>query len=119
MKPKVQFLFDFGSPNAYFAHKVIPAVEQRTGVKFEYVPILLGGIFKLTGNRSPAEAFAGIIKRHDARVLSDRRLPFPASAFALIGNMNGNIASCWKAEQCSVLSALSVFLRPRREGKER
>lgn len=56
----VQFLFDFGSPNAYMCHRVIPAIEARTGVRFEYVPILLGGLFKLSGNRSPAEAFAGI-----------------------------------------------------------
>ena len=54
------FYFDFGSPNAYLSHKVIPQVEARTGVKFRYVPVLLGGLFKLTGNRSPAEAFAGI-----------------------------------------------------------
>ena len=58
--PTVQFLFDFGSPNAYMCHKVIPAIEDRTGVQFEYVPILLGGLFKLANNRSPAEAFAGI-----------------------------------------------------------
>jgi len=58
--PTVEFLFDFGSPNAYLAHKVIPAIEARTGVKFVYVPVLLGGVFKATGNRSPAEAFAGI-----------------------------------------------------------
>ena len=57
---KVQFLFDFGSPNAYLSHMVIPEIEQRTRVKFEYVPILLGGLFKLTGNRSPAESMAGI-----------------------------------------------------------
>lgn len=56
----VQFLFDFGSPNAYLSHKIIPAIESRTGAKFEYVPILLGGLFKLTGNRSPAESLAGI-----------------------------------------------------------
>jgi len=56
----VEFLFDFGSPNAYFCHKVIPAIEARTGVRFTYVPILLGGLFKLANNRSPAEAFAGI-----------------------------------------------------------
>ena len=57
---KAQFLFDFGSLNAYMCHKVIPAIEARTGVRFEYVPILLGGLFKLANNRSPAEAFAGI-----------------------------------------------------------
>jgi len=58
--PDVIFYFDFGSPNAYLAHKVIPAIEARTGANFTYVPALLGGIFKATGNRSPAEAFAGI-----------------------------------------------------------
>jgi 2-hydroxychromene-2-carboxylate isomerase len=57
---KVQFMFDFGSPNAYLAELVIPEIERRTGVKFEYVPILLGGIYKLTNNRSPAESVAGI-----------------------------------------------------------
>ena len=61
MKPvKVEFLFDFGSPNAYLCHKLIPAIEARTGANFDYVPILLGGLFKLANNRSPAEAFAGI-----------------------------------------------------------
>ena len=55
-----QFMFDFGSPNAFLSHEAIPAIEKRTGVKFEYVPILLGGIFKATNNRSPGEAFAGI-----------------------------------------------------------
>ena len=60
---KVEFHFDFGSPNAYLAHLVIPEVEQRTGAKFEYVPILLGGVFKLTNNRSPAEKMAGIKNR--------------------------------------------------------
>ena len=56
----IQFMFDFGSPNAYFCHKVIPSIEVRTGVTFEYVPILLGGLFKLSNNCSPLEAFAGI-----------------------------------------------------------
>ena len=56
----VEFQFDFGSPNAYFCHKVIPAIEARCGVRFTYLPVLLGGLFKLANNRSPAEAFAGI-----------------------------------------------------------
>jgi 2-hydroxychromene-2-carboxylate isomerase len=57
---QVEFHFDFGSPNAYLAHRVIPAIEARTGASFRYVPVLLGGVFKATGNRSPGEAFAGI-----------------------------------------------------------
>ena len=60
MTPKVEFHFDFGSPNAYFCHKVIPGIEQRTGVKFAYVPILLGGVFKLTNNQPPMVAFKGV-----------------------------------------------------------
>jgi 2-hydroxychromene-2-carboxylate isomerase len=57
---KVEFHFDFGSPNAYLSHLVIPEIEKRTGVRFEYVPILLGGVYKLTNNRSPAESLVGI-----------------------------------------------------------
>jgi len=57
MTPKVEFHYDFGSLNSYFAHKVIPAIEQRTGATFIYVPILLGGVFKLTNNQSPMSAF--------------------------------------------------------------
>ncbi|HSV07767.1 MAG TPA: 2-hydroxychromene-2-carboxylate isomerase [Candidatus Binatus sp.] len=57
---KVEFHFDFGSPNAYLSHLVIPEIVRRTGVDFRYVPILLGGVFKLTNNRSPAESLAGI-----------------------------------------------------------
>lgn len=60
-----EFHFDFGSPNAYLSHRVLPAIEQRTGAKFTYVPILLGGVFKLTGNRSPGEAFNGIRNKLD------------------------------------------------------
>ena len=94
---RVQFLFDFGSPNAYLAHKVIPEIERRTGAKFEYVPILLGGIFKLTNNRPPMIAFgevkgklayeqretARFIRRHD--IAAYRFNPhFPVNTLALM-----------------------------------
>ena len=65
MTPKVEFHFDFGSPNAYFAHKVIPGIEQRTGAKFEYVPILLGGVFKLTNNQPPMLQFKDVKSKND------------------------------------------------------
>ena len=58
--PAPQFLFDFGSPNAFLSHEAIPAIEKRIGKKFEYVPVLLGGIFKATNNKSPAETLAGV-----------------------------------------------------------
>jgi 2-hydroxychromene-2-carboxylate isomerase len=69
----VQFLFDFGSPNAYLCHRVIPGIEGRTGVRFDYVPILLGGLFKLTGNQSPAAAFAGIKNKPEYNQLEMQR----------------------------------------------
>jgi 2-hydroxychromene-2-carboxylate isomerase len=85
MMPSVEFLFDFGSPNAYLAHKVIPQVEARTAVRFTYVPVLLGGIFKLTGNRSPAEALAGIRNKREFMILEMSRFVHKhgLTAFAL------------------------------------
>ena len=73
MDPKVEFLFDFGSPNAYLAGKVVPQIEQRTGVKFDYVPVLLGGIFKLTGNSSPADSLRGIKNKPEFMALETER----------------------------------------------
>ncbi|MFZ0660626.1 MAG: 2-hydroxychromene-2-carboxylate isomerase [Candidatus Binataceae bacterium] len=70
---KVEFHFDFGSPNAYLSHLVIPEVEKRTGVKFEYIPVLLGGVFKMTNNRSPAESLAGIKNKPDYERLETAR----------------------------------------------
>ena len=99
----VEFHFDFGSPNAYLVHLVIPQIERRTGAKFAYVPVLLGGVFKLTGNRSPAESLAGIknkpeyerleterfLKRHG--ITRYRRNPFfPVNTLAI---MRGAVAA--------------------------
>lgn len=53
MSVKVELHIDVASPNIYFCHKLIPGIEKRTGVKFDYVPVLLGGIFKLTNNQAP------------------------------------------------------------------
>lgn len=60
---KVDFLFDFGSPNAYLAHRVIPGIIERTGAVFDYQPVLLGGLFKLANNRAPMVAFGDIPKK--------------------------------------------------------
>ena len=100
---EVEFLFDFGSPNAYLAQCVIPEIERRTGVRFDPVPVLLGGIFKLTNNRSPAESLLGVknklefmeleterfIRRH--RITGFRRNPFfPVNTLQL---MRGAVAA--------------------------
>jgi 2-hydroxychromene-2-carboxylate isomerase len=71
--PRVEFHFDFGSPNAYLAHRVVPEIEQRTGVAFAYVPVLLGGVFKATGNASPAVTLRGIRNKGEYAALETRR----------------------------------------------
>jgi 2-hydroxychromene-2-carboxylate isomerase len=60
MSVSVQYVFDFGSPNAYLAHRVVPEIQSRTGVVFEYLPALLGGILKATNNVSPVVSLQGI-----------------------------------------------------------
>lgn len=60
MTATIEFYFDFGSPNAYLCYRALPAIEARIGKVFVIKPALLGGVFKATNNRSPAEAFAGI-----------------------------------------------------------
>jgi 2-hydroxychromene-2-carboxylate isomerase len=74
MKPlKVEFQFDFGSPNACLAEIALPGIERRTGVKFEYVPVLLGGIYKATNNMSPAESLRGIKNKPEYQALETQR----------------------------------------------
>ena len=70
---KVEFQFDLGSPNAYLAELAIPAIERRTGVNFEYVPVLLGGIYKATNNMSPAESLRGIKNKPEYQALETKR----------------------------------------------
>lgn len=70
---KVEFQFDFGSPNAYLAEYALPGIEQRTGVKFEYVPVLLGGIFKATNNMSPFDSLRGIKNKPEFNALETER----------------------------------------------
>ena len=65
MSLTIEFHFDFGSPNTYFCHRLIPGIEQRTGQTFSYFPVLLGGIFKSTNNRSPMEQFAGVKNKNE------------------------------------------------------
>lgn len=71
--PRAEFLFDFGSPNAYLSDRVLPDIEKRTGVKFDYVPVLLGGIFKATNNMSPFESLRGIKNKPEYMAIEMQR----------------------------------------------
>jgi 2-hydroxychromene-2-carboxylate isomerase len=94
-KPAPQFMFDVGSPNAYLSHEAIPAIEKRIGIKFEYVPILLGGIFKATNNKSPAETLAGIKNKREHQVVETERFvrrygvkPYTMNPFFPVNTLN-------------------------------
>jgi 2-hydroxychromene-2-carboxylate isomerase len=54
----IEFLFDFGGPNSYLAHKMLPDLAARTGAQITYIPILLGGLFKITNNQAPMMRYA-------------------------------------------------------------
>ena len=73
MAARVEFHFDFGSPNAYLAHLAIPGVEQRAGIRVEYVPVLLGGVFKATNNVSPAVSLKGIRNKPEYQRIETER----------------------------------------------
>jgi len=73
MTKAVDFYFDFASPNAYLSHQVVPGIEERTGTKFNYIPVLLGGIFKATNNKPPMEAFFGILNKNEYQSVEMKR----------------------------------------------
>ena len=54
----IEFFFDYGSPASYLAYTQLPGIAQRTRAQIVYRPMLLGGVFKATGNRSPVEIAA-------------------------------------------------------------
>ena len=60
----VDFIFDFASPNTYLVHKIFPEIEKRTNSKLNYIPCLLGGIFKQTNNQAPMNAFADVLGKN-------------------------------------------------------
>ena len=73
MSLNIEFHYDFGSPNTYFCHRLIPGIEERTGAKITYCPVLLGGIFKATNNRSPMEQFAEVKNKKEYQALEMKR----------------------------------------------
>ncbi len=78
MGKSLDFYFDYGSPTSYLAYTQVPGLAQRTGATVNYLPILLGGIFQATGNRSPVEVAAkGRYMNQDMTWFAARyRVPF-------------------------------------------
>jgi 2-hydroxychromene-2-carboxylate isomerase len=73
MRKTIEFIFDFGSPNAYLAYRALPPILERTGARLAIVPCLLGGIFKATNNKSPFVAFAPVKGKVEYETLEIKR----------------------------------------------
>ncbi len=73
MSATIEFIFDFGSPNAYLAYRALPPILDRTGARLAIIPCLLGGIFKATGNQAPMIAFTPIKGKFEYEMLEVRR----------------------------------------------
>ena len=73
MSKQVDFIFYFGGPNAYLAHHVMADFKAETGAEINYVPCLLGGIFKATGNQPPWATFAHVKSKLDYETLEMNR----------------------------------------------
>lgn len=94
----IDFLYDFGSPNAYLVHKLLPDLANRCRATVTWTPILLGGVFKATNNQSPMQAFSGVAGKlayqqvEIARFIERHDLPFqfnPHFPVVTIGVMRG------------------------------
>ena len=73
MVKTLDFIFDFASPNAYLVHQLMPGIAARTGAVVRYVPCLLGGIFRATGNSAPMVKNAAIKGLREYDMLEMRR----------------------------------------------
>ena len=73
MSKTIDFIFDFGSPNAYLAWKVLPGIAARTNAQVNIIPCLLGGLFKLTGNQAPMTAFGQVKGKLEYESLETQR----------------------------------------------
>ncbi len=60
MTKTFEFLFDVGGPNGYLVHRILPDFCTKTGATAIYVPVLLGGLMKATGNRPPWMVYADV-----------------------------------------------------------
>ena len=115
MTKTIDFIYDFGSPNAYLVHKVLPDLAARHGADIRYCPVLLGGVFKATGNKSPAlgegvvPAKVAYLRREMQRFVNRHDLPFvwnPHFPIMSIHLMRGAIHAQGKPWEAAYIDAV-------------
>jgi len=65
MTKTVEFFYDFGSPTVYLAATQLPTIAGTVGATIDWRPMLLGGVFKSTGNQSPVAVSAKAVYMND------------------------------------------------------
>ena len=98
MAKTLEFCFDYGSPTTYLAHAQLAGLAARTGAEIVRRPILLGGIFKATGNQTPinVEAKAKYMFDDMPRIARHIGAPFAMNPFFIINSlplMRGAVAA--------------------------
>ncbi len=114
-----EYHFDFGGPNSYLAHKVLPQFCAENDAEPIYVPIALGGLFKITNNQAPLIRYAGTPAKRNYEMLEFQRfirthnLPFQMNPHFPINSlslMRGAVAAqhlgCFMPYVEAIMSAM-------------
>ena len=113
--PKLEFCFDYGSPYSYLADTQLEELCARTRAELVYRPVLLGGIFKATGNRSPAEQPVEAKRRYGgvemARWVEHYGVPFTSNPFFPINTLP-IMRACVAAQRLGVFAPFHRALFP-------
>jgi 2-hydroxychromene-2-carboxylate isomerase len=100
MPGSVDFYYDYGSPAAYLAWTQIPALCAEQGAALNYRPMLLGGVFKATGNDTPVrvEAKGRWIMQDFTRHARKYGVPFAMNPHFIINTLNAMRGAVWAEE---------------------
>jgi 2-hydroxychromene-2-carboxylate isomerase len=98
---RVSFFYDYGSPASYLAWTQLPSLCEHYGASLVYHPILIGGLFKITGNRSPitVEAKAAWFFKDMERFAKRYGVPFKKNPFFIINSLPLMRGALWAEDQ--------------------
>lgn len=98
MAKTLEFFFDYGSPTSYLAQVQLAGIAERTGATVVRRPMLLGGVFKATGNQTPVaiQAKAAYMLADMTRMAKHLGVPFTMNPYFIINTlplMRGAVAA--------------------------
>jgi len=115
MPRSLEFCFDYASPYSYFAQQLVPALTARSGVPVRYRPVLLGGIFKSTGNQAPMLEGCEPKRHYSVRTLqrwvAHYDVPFSMNPHFPVNTL-GVMRACVAAQRAGVFDAFHAAVFP-------